>query len=274
MKRLSYVRRLLPVALVLGLFTGCTDWPAEYLKKLDEAYAPVKDKYEFAEKIYHSLDTTNAEPLTSFDRLTDAQSKRITVVYAENADSIEQYHPDQWMVLNNNIEISYYEIFDDSFFMKDLYSFKSFYDLEDESDAHAIKEGWFDKDYMEQKLSEFEEKFLNPVTNFKYLIVLTNEIVIEPEVELFKDSFESGLILAKAQVYDLTSKREIDNFDVIATNSETVGYESGTVTISGDKVDYTPSFGSSEKEGKITKNLWKNLRKNAIATAAKRLAKR
>jgi len=273
MKRLIYLRKLLPVALVLGLFAGCTDWPSEYLKKLDEAYAPVKDKYEFAEKIYHSLDTTNAEPLTSMDRLTDAQRKKIRAVYAENADSIDQYHPDQWMVLNNNIKVSdYYEIFDDSFFEKGRYNLKSYYDLENESDAYAIKEGWFDKDRMELKLSGFEEHFLNPITNFKYLIVLTNEIVIEPEVELFKNSFESGLILARAQVYDLTSKRKIDNFDVIATNSATIGYESGKVTISGDNVDYTPSIGDGEE--KITKNLWKNLRKNAIATAAKRLAKR
>ena len=42
--------------------------------------------------------------------------------------------------------------------------------------------------------------------------------------------------------------------------------------ISGTNVDINPSFSSGASE--ITENLWKNLRKNAIATAAKRMAQK
>lgn len=259
-------RFLFPILLV-GILASCTDWQAEYKKQINEAFAPVKDKYEFAESIYKGLDQNyDCVTTNSLNNLSKDQQAML-LNYNDNRDSdAEQiYHPENWLIFHNSAKKGLgfnFGLFDSSYSYFEENSRGSYYYFLNDS---TIKK----KEDIERPLDIFKFSIVDKFINFKYLLVVTDKILVLPTIT-GNGIFRPGFVLSSVKLYDFNSKQEIGTFEVVSTNSDNVTTQ--------DLSRYSPPHGGTSKkkldEEQIKGNLYSCHRNNIMAKATKMVQNR
>ena len=252
-------------------FVCCTNWQDEYKKRLAEASEPIMGKIDFYNEKYAEIDkyanSISYEDLEKV-RLNDAKM----ILESLPKETKKEYHLDEFIILNipdsggihindqifynsdeeYGEEYSYYKFFNDDFIFNDITS----------------------ENQMNYYLSKFEERIVKPLKAAKYLLIIKDKILVEPDCPVYGDEFTNGYVFSGVDVYDLDSKQLIDRFDVAATNSNTVKVETDlSYSISKDKVDVSGTGFIKNGNLALTEDLYSCLKENAKSKAKDRLMK-
>lgn len=202
--------RFLFLLVITVIFAGCTDWKAEYKKRLNEAFEPVKDKFEFAEGIYKDCDNRiNCVTYDSYKDLPAEHFQMLDKMYTGNEKSVLIQHPYDWIVLHNCARDGM-NIGDKKYFDKDdLSSYYSYRDF----NSSLNKKG------VDAIIDNFNNGFVKVFERAKYLLLVTDKILIKPEV-INAETFNMGYVYSEVKIYDLNTKEEIGTFDVLSENSD------------------------------------------------------
>lgn len=250
--------RFLLLLLLAGILAGCTDYQAEYKKQLQEAFAPVKDKYEFAQNLYKNIgENLNCITTNDLNSLSKEQQAMLSKVTNINDNSEQIYHPEDWIIFHNKAkggsDIGEYSTYD--FFKENTYP----------SYDHFVNDSTIKKkDNMESALRLFKSQFVDKIKDFKYLIVVTDKILVKPQI--FEDGFIKGCILSNVKIYDLNTKQECGSFDVVSENGDIVR---GEYT----ENEFTRQYGVGPGllMDDFIKDLYDHHKKNIIAEAIKKV---
>lgn len=248
--------------LATGILASCTDLKKKYDEKLQEEFAPIKERFEYVESIYKNIDAdSSCICFNNVNELPKEMIEKILAVYTGNEESVENYHPEYWMVFHNHFQGHglYDEKSDDNYFSTEVFGEPSYYDYLNDSTI-------IDNDYIEYRMVDFHKDIVERFQNVKYILEVKNEFMAEPVYRV--TSFESGCIYATVKVYDIATKQVVDTFAVVSENGKNVSYNSGSINL---------KTGEYSAKGATTPDLMGNLIKhhytNVVVKAAKRVLK-
>ena len=225
------------VLIVIGT-SSCTDWNAEYQKRLEQSAQPVMKKYNYCDNIYDKTLNKNRKVYEDIDKVDDATLDLLSEYIPYNDPQFHDgYDLDK---LSNALFVHIPSGIDNvasSLFNKSIHSYHYFYNEE-----------IFDKGYMKNVLNQFNEVFIQPLKKADYLVVAENIIKVEPKIK--RGGFSEGAVMCNVTIYDLRSFSEIDSYTVTAVNSNTV--------------TAWKSDGKKISNGDLSRDLYRNLKKIII----------
>jgi len=250
MKRICYFI----VSILTFSLVSCVDWQEEYNKKIAEAAEPIQDRFEFLEEMHHKMNVEGKCAIHDQDDNLSVDEVVLISKYNPKEIVAQVSNPEEWIVFHTPDSLGYH-MGDDGFLIKDKYN--SYY--------RFVTDTVTSKDQLESKLRWFNEDVVEPIKTAKYLLVVSDEILIKPEVKYkekygFKsreyEGFTGGYVLANVIVYGLSSKQQIDSYKVAAKNSEALECE-----------DYA-------LRSELDRDLLENLKKSVLSEAERRIKNR
>lgn len=225
------------------VLTGCTDYQAEYQKKLSEKIAVIQDKYDYVVRVCEEFTKNNDCVMYDCgDTLRYDQKRKIQSLLREEKEIIIKDTLPEFFLIH-------FPAIEDDLLSEDIYR------LDYKPINSYVTDTIYNQRLMKRKLKEFDKHVVTPLKTSKYMLCIKDETLVMPCESWF--DFNGGFIVAKAIIADLETKQNIDSFVIIAESS--------------DSIKYNKDYGS---EIYLVKDLYGNLKKRAFGMASLRLSKK
>lgn len=231
----------------------------EYQKGISEGISSIQDKYDSLKEMYETMreENTDCAEYRNQDALPPAEVINLVMYLPEEAQPLSD-RSEEFLVLYNPSKngVNLNDIWWERVFGGDLYQ-RWINDLDWTYDTLKTE-------YRKERcLQKFNDEVVQPLQTAKYLLVVTDELFVEPNLQSITYNYESGYVFANVSIYDINTKELVDSFYMAADNSNHLEFD--TEKYDRFSIDWNKAY------PKLKRNLYERLRNNVINEAIEQL---
>ena len=207
-KKNETMRKTIIFLLCTMCMVSCTNWQEKYNAELSEVSEPIKAKYEFVKaKMKEAMRKRKCIRYEDAKKIPFSTLMRIIELSQEKTHGSSEWPDDVWFVYATDSVIHSDEFGTENILEAYRYSFER--KIRDKSD-------------YEYSLETFNEEVLPKFQNVKYLVVISDSVLVVPQMDYSDQSYEIGYYLDNVTIYDLENMVEVHNLTVVSKNSDRV----------------------------------------------------